>query len=63
MHCKLKQLNIVHAESAHLQVNEIVCSIDNKACMYGDCENCVNNEAIDVSEEQVDKEEVVWWWQ
>jgi hypothetical protein len=31
--------------------------------MYRECGKCSTNEAIDIEEDVVDKDQVVWWWQ
>ena len=64
MHTKLKQLSVVHSESPHLQVYNMVCDgIDNKNCMSRDCIRCASKTAISTKDPSTDKSANTWWWQ
>jgi hypothetical protein len=68
MHDRLKELNILHEQSPRMLFVNICCNTTSKDCMYRECKQCCNRNAIDKHSgtKTTNKQtvsDVTWWWQ
>ncbi|WAR03052.1 hypothetical protein MAR_009610 [Mya arenaria] len=49
--------NMVHSKDANVLINEIVCTQENKECMYRECRQCEDKQ---LSFENADGKQVLW---
>ena len=64
LQCKADKMyaeNAVRTKDINLLVQDIVCSSDNKQCMYRECPNC-KHQNVETFEEEKDLHGNQTWW-